>query len=130
VPALVQGDAPQRGVVRVPGAVGALGQARVHHARRAEHAPAGGSALAQEGGAQERQQRCGEGGAAVGARFALGGTDVDQLRLEVEVGPLEALELGAAWAAVERDRLGQGVRGEQVRQAGAQPRRGRRSAAA
>src|SRR5215210_7381167 len=119
VPALVQGDAPQRGGVGLPGAVGALGQARVHHARRAEHAPAGGSALAEGGRAQERQQRRGERGAAVGARLALGGPYVDQLRFEVDVGPLEALELGAAWATVEGNRVGQGVRGsergEQVR---------------
>jgi hypothetical protein len=97
--------------VGVPGAVGALGQARVHYARRAEHAPAGGSSLAQGGGAQERQQRRGERGAAVGARLALGGSYVDQLRLEIDVGPLEALELGTAWATVEGDRVGQGVRG-------------------
>ena len=91
-----RGDAPQRGVVGVPGAVGALGQPRVHHARRGRAGARGWVVPGAGRRPQERQQRRGEWGAAVGARLALGGSDVDQLRLEVDVGPLEALELGTA----------------------------------
>jgi hypothetical protein len=115
VPTLVERDPPKRRVVVRPRAVGPLGQPRVDHADLPEHAPRGRSPLAKECLPEDRHQRRRERGATVRARLAPGGADMDELGLEVDVGPLQAVELGTALAAIERDRVRQGVVGVQRR---------------